>query len=365
MNIVTAEILAIAALATIACTTIGTFLILRDVALMSDAISHAVLPGIVIMFLFVKKLDSPLLIIGASLAGIATVLLTELIIQSKRLKKDAALGFVFSLFFSVGILLICKYTRNVHLDTDMVILGELAFTPFTRLVIAGHDYGPSALWSMISITLANLTFIICFYKELLLTTFDATFARTVHCNPTTLYYAIMILASITAVGSFHLVGSIVVVTLMLAPAATAYLLTTRLSSLLFLSCALGTTATLIGYLLAHWADVSLAGSIATVHGCMFLCSFLFAPQKGILHSTFFHRAAYNNMLAMILCTYLIQHKDKYHSATTIAQNLNWSHTQTTATIEYALSQQLILKSTNVIAITDYGIAATNQYCKKI
>ena len=170
------ELMLIAVLTAITCVLPGVFLVLRGVAMMSDAISHAILLGIAGMFLVVKKLDSPLLIIGAAAAGVLTVVCTELIIKSKRLKQDAAIGLIFPFFFSLGVILISYYARNVHLDVDMVLLGELAFVPFNRLLIAGIDCGPYALWVVSVALLINAAFVRFFYKELVLTTFDATLA---------------------------------------------------------------------------------------------------------------------------------------------------------------------------------------------
>ncbi|HEX4068863.1 MAG TPA: metal ABC transporter permease, partial [Candidatus Babeliales bacterium] len=160
------EIVTIAILAAVTCCLPGVFLVLRGVAMMSDAISHAILLGIVVMFLIIKNLTSSLLIIGASASGILTVLCTELIIKSKRLKQDAAIGLVFPLFFSVGVILVSQFARNVHLDTDMVLLGELAFTPFNRLIINNIDCGPYALWIMGAALIVNLLFVRLLYKEL-------------------------------------------------------------------------------------------------------------------------------------------------------------------------------------------------------
>ena len=268
------QIILIACLTSIACILPGVFLVLRGVALMSDAISHAILLGIALMFLFVKNLHSPLLIVGASLAGIATVFLTELLINTKRLKKDAAIGLVFPLFFSIGVILISKFARNVHLDLDMVLLGELAFAPFNRLMINGIDCGPYALWVMSGITLINALFVSLFYKELKLITFDPVLARSLGFSPVLIYYALMTLTSITAVGAFDIVGSLVVVALMITPAATAYLLTNQLHTMIGLSLGVGIASSIFGYVLATVLDASIAGSIATMTGVLFLGALL-------------------------------------------------------------------------------------------
>src|SRR5581483_9445767 len=196
-------ILSIALLNFIACCLPGTFLLLRGVALMSDAISHAILPGVVIMFLMIGNLDSPLLIIGAALTGLLTVVVTELLIQTNRMGKDTAIGLVFPFFFSVGVLLIKQYARNTHLDLDMVLLGEIAFAPCNHFYWAGYDWGPQALITMALMATINGILLILVYKEMVLVTFDTTLGRILGRAPTALYYGLMAITSITAVTAFN------------------------------------------------------------------------------------------------------------------------------------------------------------------
>ncbi len=275
------EIIIIAIVAAVTCSLPGVFLVLRGVAMMSDAISHAILLGIVLMFLIVQKLDSPLLLVGATLAGIATVLCTEKIIRSKRLKQDAAIGLIFPLFFSVGVILVSQYARNVHLDIDMVLLGELAFAPFNRFAMAGIDCGPYALWVAGMALLINSLFIRIFYKELVLTTFDATVATLAGFSPALFYYALMLITSITAVATFDAVGSIMVVALMITPAATAYLLARRIDQMIAISVVFASFSAIFGYVFASLADVSIAGSIASMTGIFFIFGLFWskAPLK--------------------------------------------------------------------------------------
>ena len=324
MNSFQLIIMAIACLTSIATVLPGVFLVLRGVALMSDAISHAILPGIVLMFFITHNLESPLLIVGAALAGIATVLITEKIIASKRLKKDSAIGIVFPLFFSVGIILISLYARNVHLDVDMVLLGELAFAPFNRLEMFGIDWGPRALWSMSIIALINSAFIMGCYKELALTTFDPELARILTFNPTYLYYALMALTSITAVGAFNVVGSIVVVALMITPPATAYLLTHKLDLMIYLSVALGIASSIGGYWLSHMLNVSIAGAIATMSGILFIGALLLAPQKGLLAAYFTNRRNKRLIAMQLLRTYVKSMPTHCASITALSRDLGWT-----------------------------------------
>src|SRR3712207_6752016 len=167
------EIQLIAVVTAAACALPGVFLVLRRMAMMSDAISHSILLGIVLAFFVVENLSSPLLVVGAALTGVATVSLVELLQRTGRVKEDAAIGLVFPLLFSIGVILVSRYAGSVHLDIDAVLLGELAFAPFRRLVIGGVDLGPQALVLMTAILVLNAVLIGLFFKELKLATFDA------------------------------------------------------------------------------------------------------------------------------------------------------------------------------------------------
>lgn len=276
MNLLQLEIILIASITAVACALPGVFLVLRGVSLMSDAISHAILPGIAVMFLLVHSLESPLLIVGAALSGIVTVLCTEFLIHTQKLKKDTAIGLVFPLFFSIGVILITQCARNVHLDTDMVLLGELAFSVLNRITYNGVDVGSHALWVMSGILALNAVSIFFFYKELKVSSFDPQFAQVALLRPSLVYYLLMILTSITAVGAFDVVGAIVVVALMITPPAAAYLCTRTLPRMLFLSTLFGVISAIGGYLFAAWADVSISGSIALLTGILFLGALFFA-----------------------------------------------------------------------------------------
>ncbi len=274
MSWIQGELFAIIMVAAIACCLPGIFLVLRGVALMSDAMSHAVLLGIVGMFLVVRTLYSPLLLVGAALAGLATVFCTELLINTKRLKKDTAIGLVFPLFFSIGVILITLYARDVHLDTDMVLLGELALVPFHRCIIYGYDIGPSALWQLGVILILNSITLYLFFKEFTIATFDEEYAVVNGFYPAFIHHVLMVLTSITIVGAFDAVGAIVVVALIITPAATAYLMTQHLSHLIYMTLCCSGGAAVSGYTFAAVADVSIAGSIAMMAGLQFMGVFV-------------------------------------------------------------------------------------------
>ena len=276
------EIQLIAVVVAVACALPGVFLVLRRMAMMSDAITHAILVGIVLAFFVTADLTSPLLIIAAAATGVLTVSLVELLNRTRLIREDAAIGITFPALFSVGVILIARYAGDVHLDTDAVLLGELAFAPFNRFEFFGYDLGPRALWVMSAILCLNVLFIVLFYKELKLVTFDANLAATLGFSPALVHYGLMTLVSVTAVGAFDAVGSILVVALMIAPPVTAYLLTNRLSRMLGLSGLIGVASAVAGYWFAHHQDASIAGSMGLMTGIIFGLALLFAPNRGIV-----------------------------------------------------------------------------------
>ncbi|MDC3269380.1 metal ABC transporter permease, partial [Flavobacteriaceae bacterium] len=279
MNSAQIEIQLIASLVAVACAIPGTFLVLRKMAMISDAISHSILPGVVIGFFITHNLNSPLLILLAAFTGIITVVLVEYIQKTKLVKEDTAIGLVFPALFSIGVILIAKNANDVHLDIDAVLLGELAFAPFDRLVVFGVDMGPKSLYIIGSILLITITLVITFFKELKVSTFDKGLASSLGFSPVIIHYGLMSVSSVTTVGAFDAVGAILVVALMIAPAATAYLLTTNLKKMLVLAVVIGVSSAISGYWLAHWLDASIAGSMTTVLGFIFLFVYLFAPTK--------------------------------------------------------------------------------------
>lgn len=271
------------------CALIGSFLVLRKMALLGDAISHAVLPGIVLAFLLTGNRAPLPMVIGAGALGLITVLLVELFNRSRRLREDASIGVVFPALFSLGVILISRYASQVDLDLDCVLYGEIAYAPLDVLMIGGASLGPKALWVNGLILAVNLLFVLTFYKELKISTFDAGLAATLGFSPVLLHYLLMSSISMTVVGAFESVGAILVVAMLVVPPATAYLLTERLGHMLTLAAALGAASAVGGYGLARWLDCSIAGAMALVSGLLFLTALLFSPTHGLLARCLIHR----------------------------------------------------------------------------
>lgn len=258
-----------AILASIACGVIGSFLVLRQNAMLGDAISHAVLPGLVIAFLVTSSRGVVPMIIGAAAMGLATAYLTEALERTRHVYRDGALGIVFTFLFAVGVILVAVYADQIDLDQDCVLFGEIAYTPWDIAVVGGKSIGPRAVWILGGIALANLAFIAIFYKQLKICSFDPAMARAVGINERLWHYLLMTMVSLTVVAAFESVGAILVVAMLIVPGATAYLLTDRLSTLLVLSGLFGIASAIGGFFVASRLDASIAGSIAVVGGVMF------------------------------------------------------------------------------------------------
>lgn len=276
------ELLIIAILVSISCALSGVFLVARKMSMMADSITHTVLLGIVIAFFITKDLSSPFLIIGASFMGVFTVWLTEIIVNTKIVSKDASIGIVFPFLFSIAVILITKFASSIHLDTDSVLLGEIVFAPFDRLIINQIDFGARLIYTSFVIFLINILIITLFFKEFIISTFDPILAKTQGISPVFMHYLLMTMVSITAVGSFEAVGSVLVIAFMIVPVNTAYLISDNLKNIVFSSCFFATASALLGFFLANTFDVSIAGSMAVISGIFFLMVFIFSEKNGLL-----------------------------------------------------------------------------------
>lgn len=264
-----------------ACGLVGSFLILRRMAMLGDAISHAILPGIALAFLLTHSRATWLMLAGATAFGLLAAFLVQALHRG-GVREDASMGVVFTSLFAVGVVLVSAFAGSIDLDLEHLLYGEIAYTPFDTLVLGGLELGPRAVWTMGGIFLADLLVIGLLYKEFKLCAFDPALAAAVGINVTAMHYLLMTLVSLTTVGAFESVGAILVVAMLIVPAAAAYLLTDRLHVMLALSVAIGALSSALGYLLAAQLDASIAGCIATVAGALFALAFLFSPRHGVL-----------------------------------------------------------------------------------
>jgi manganese/zinc/iron transport system permease protein len=260
---------------------LGPFLVLRRVALMADAVSHAVLPGIVMVFLLFGTRAPLPVVLGASLFAVICVLGVDALKATGLVASDVALGLVFPVLFALGVLGVSRYAGDVHLDLDSTIYGEIAFVPFRTTSIAGVEIARS-LVALTCVSAVNLTLVVLIWKELKASTFDPDFSQTIGIRPAVLSRLLLVAVAATAVISFEPVGAILVVTMIIVPATTAYLLTDSLRVMVVLAVALGWASALMGYAGATAVDASIPGSMGLAAAVLFLLALLAAPRYGLL-----------------------------------------------------------------------------------
>lgn len=267
-------------LVAVSCALLGSFLVLRKMAMIGDAISHSVLPGIVIAFLLVGSMQSAWMIIGAGLIGVFTTFLIEFFHQKGRLQTDASIGVTFTWLFALGVILVTYYAGNAHIDQDCILHGEIAYVPIDLMYDASGDpIGPKAVIVLSVVLALILLFITIFYKELFITTFDPSFSNAIGISSNVWHYALMGLVSLTTVASFESVGAILVVALLIAPASSAYLITHNLKWMLVLSSIFGIISSFLGYWLSYLLDGSIAGAMVTISGAIFGICYMVAVLK--------------------------------------------------------------------------------------
>jgi manganese/zinc/iron transport system permease protein len=264
------------------CGILGVFIVLRKLSMLGDAISHAVLPGIVIAYLISGDRSSPLLFMGAALFGVAVTVLIEFLNKKAAMQSDASVGTSFTLFFSIGIILVSLLASRVDIDADCVLHGEIGLVPFDRIVTNGIDFGPRQLW-IIGVSFIVVTIVLIWaYKGLYLTSFNSEFAASLGVGIAGWHYLLMSSVSLATVVSFEAVGAILVVGFLVIPPASAWLWSRRLNEMIVLTLIMGLVSSVCGYYLAVLLDSSIAATMCVVALIQFVISFLINPRHGVL-----------------------------------------------------------------------------------
>jgi manganese/zinc/iron transport system permease protein len=287
-------------LASIACAVVGVFLVLRRMSLMGDAISHAVLPGIVGAFLvhaLLKRWDIPvnlplLFLMGAVVVGVLTAALSEFVHRLGRVESGASMGVVFTVLFALGVILLEQVgahgARTIHLDADCVLYGAMENVIWLNAPTSFGSLFQSESWAsfpyqvttLLLVLIADVALIVMFFKEFRISAFDPALAAAQGINPSVMHYLLMTLVALTSVASFEAVGSILVVAMLIVPGLIGHLLTNRLAPMLWLSAAAAAMAATIGYGGAAKLDVNAAGMIGVTLGVLLTLTVLFSPQNG-------------------------------------------------------------------------------------
>lgn len=269
--------LSVVMITAVSCALLGVFLVLKNMAMVADALSHTVLLEIVLGYFIAGDLDSPILFVGAALFGVMTVYAIEYVVNKFAIQSDAATGLVFTLLFALAIILISKYARNVHLDVDVVLSGEVVFATLNTMEIFGIQV-PISFARMFVMLVINLAFVTVTYQQLKVSIFDPVYAKSIGVAVGFLNLVLMTLVSITTVVAFDTVGAILVISLMVAPALSAHLLSKRLSIMLLVALLYGVINSVLGYYVAIYFNVSISGTIAFAGFVTFLLTLLFAPN---------------------------------------------------------------------------------------
>ena len=356
------ESLYILIITSLACAILGVFLVLRRLSMVSDAISHSVLLGIVIGYFITKDIGSALLIIGASLFGVLTTICIELLIKSKRVSEDASVGIIFPMFFSVAVILITRYARNVHLDTEVVLIGEIILAPFNRINFLGASL-PKALVQMSFVLLINIIFVTVFFRKLKISSFDPVYAGVAGIAGTGLYYIFMALISFTAVSAFESVGAILAIAFFISPAASAYLISKDLKITLLLSAVYAIVNSCIGYFLAVKFNVSMSGMCAVVSGLTFMITMAVYPG-GIITKMIRYIKNKNRFSRELLILHIDNHTGKKNALgelgySTIREHIAWSDRK----LKYVLDK--LIKKGYVYRAKERGVYSLTETGKKL
>ena len=356
------ESLYILIITSLACAVLGVFLVLRRLSMVSDAISHSVLLGIVIGYFVTKDIGSVLLIIGASLFGVLTTVCIELLIKSKRVTEDASVGIIFPLFFSIAVILITRYARNVHLDTEMVLIGEIILAPLHRINFLGLSL-PKALVQMSFVLLINIVFIAVFFRKLKISSFDPVYAGVAGIAGAGLYYVFMALVSFTAVSAFESVGAILTISFFISPAASAYLISKDLKITIFLAAVYAVVNSCIGYFLAVKFNVSMSGMCALVSGLTFMITIAVYPG-GIITKMIRYIKNKNRFSRELLILHIDNHTGKKNALgelgySTIREHIAWSDSK----LKYVLDK--LIKKGYVYRAKERGVYSLTETGKKL
>ena len=282
------HIIFVGGLCAMACALPGTFLLLRRMSMMGDAISHAVLPGLAIAFLISGSRTNIWMFLGAAIAGVLTALFSQWITRFGKVERGAAMGIVFTTLFAIGLVLIRTAADHVDLDAGCVLYGALEYTPLNMVTIFENEISlfavPRAALVIGATLLFNALIITFFYKEFKLAAFDSGLAQTQGFRPQFMHYLLMTMVAVTTVAAFEAVGSIIVIAMLIVPPATAFLLTRNLPSLIIVSLIVAVLSAILGQIASHLPpllglpDTTSSGMMATTAGFLFLLAWLFGPE---------------------------------------------------------------------------------------
>ncbi len=365
-------IVAAGVLCAVAASLVGNFLVLRRMSMLGDAISHAVLPGLAAAFLITGSRSSWPMFVGAVIVGIMTALLTQWIRDRGKVDEGASMGVVFTSLFALGLVMIVRAADQVDLDPGCVLYGAIEMTPLDTVAVGGDLVGhtvfiPRVVLVLAAVTLVNLLFVVLFFKELRLTSFDPALADTSGFSARAMHYALMTLVAITAVASFESVGNLLVVAMLVVPAATASLLTDRLSTMVVLSALIAALSAVAGHIAAitlprlfGFGSTTTAGMMAVMTGVAFVAAMVLAPRRGLIAKAAAHLALAWQVVEDDLLAYLYRHEESNEGPAAakadIASALRLSAVRASALLGWNVRRKTILQHEGGYRLTPSGRA---------
>lgn len=351
------------ALCAIACSLVGTFLVLRRMSLMGDAISHAVLPGLAAAFLITGSRASVPMFLGAVVAGLLVAVATQWLRDTGKVDEGASMGVAFTSLFAVGLILIVRAADHVDLDPGCVLFGAIEFTPLDTWRIGGIDV-PRAVCILAAVTLINAAVVALLFKELRISSFDPALATTLGINARLMHYILMVLTAVTAVAAFESVGSILVVAMMIVPPAAALLLSNRLVVVIALAALIAAASAILGHASAiivprffGYASTGTAGMMAVTAGLIFVAALVASPRNGLAIRAWRLWSLRVSEAAEDLLTLLVRgeelHAGLVHSSPHVAR-LAASSAILAAARRSLVRQGLALRSNGSLALTPAG-----------
>ncbi|MBK5927321.1 metal ABC transporter permease [Rhodobaculum claviforme] len=339
---------------------LGSFLVLRGSAMLTDAISHSIVLGIILVWLATSQLSGPVQVVGAGLAGLATVILSEVLGRSRLVRMDAAIGLVFPAMFALGVLLISLYARDVHIDVETVLLGEIGFVWLHTVPLWGAEV-PVTVLTLSAMLAINLAFVLALWKELKLSIFDPGLAAALGLAPVAVGYGLLALTSATAVAAFDAVGAVLFIAFVIVPPATAFLLTRRLAVMVVLAAAVAVVSVLSGYQLARLWDVSIAGMMATMTGVFFAAALVAAPADGLLAQALRRRTQRLDADCAALVAHLATHAGtpamaEESTMRALVDHLRWPDARARAVVLRGLDRGLIRRDGSGLVLSPKGDA---------
>ena len=280
------------------CSLLGVFLMLRKMVMVGDAITHSVLPGIVIAYLASSIGQSYFILLGAALFGVLTTVIIDFLFRRLKLQEDASIGLTFTWLFAVGVLLIAFFSDgNADIDQECVLFGELGLSFMDKIIWNNYVLGTKAIWMILPLFLLIVFFILKGFKGFQIISFQTDYAASKGISVGKWHYLLMILVSLVTVLSFESVGAILVVGFLVLPPATAYLISSRLKRIHFVSLGIATFDVILGYILALVLDVAISPLIVTTAGGVFILTFI--GFSGVFKNTFKFKALNSSKLTKV------------------------------------------------------------------